>query len=250
MAGEVAKALCSLVCQFECPRMLVSDNVCEFINEVIHEFTALMQIRHVTIAAYRPPANGLVEFHNHEVINILRYLIEDHPTSWQSLLQTAELVINTDYNSSTRATPYFLMFRQDIRLPYSMVLDPQQIPLYTVVQYRIWFCNMTQQVHQTDKRVLLRANEKYRVRYDKHFPAHDSPIQHYLKMSTTSRTQQNEDFKFYMSSGKDMGLSGQALREWVQERINDAKVERGAERKAKEEQDSLDKLTKQERERK
>ncbi|XP_066958190.1 KRAB-A domain-containing protein 2-like [Macrobrachium rosenbergii] len=161
MAGEVAKALCSLVCRFACPRILVSDTGHKFINEVIRELTALMQTRHVTFTDYRPSTNGLVESHNREVINILRYLIEDHPTSWPSLLQTAKMAINTAYNSSIRDTPYFLMFRQDIQLPYSMVLDPQQIPLYTVEQYRVWFCNITRRVFQTTQRLLLRANEKY-----------------------------------------------------------------------------------------
>ncbi|XP_066972396.1 uncharacterized protein [Macrobrachium rosenbergii] len=49
-----------------------------------------------------------------------------------------------------------------------------------------------------------------------------------------TRAQQNEDFKFYMSAGKDMGLSGQDLRAWVQERVDDAKAERAREREERE----------------
>ncbi|XP_064097005.1 uncharacterized protein LOC135208585 [Macrobrachium nipponense] len=107
-AKEVAKALHSLVNRFGCPRILVSDNGREFVNELIREFTALLQVDHVTIAAYRPSANGLVESHNREVVNILKYLIGDNPTSWPSLLQTAEMAINAAYNSSIRGSTLLL----------------------------------------------------------------------------------------------------------------------------------------------
>ncbi|XP_066956236.1 uncharacterized protein [Macrobrachium rosenbergii] len=76
-------------------------------------------------------------------------------------------------------------------------------------------------------------------------------------MSTTSRTQENEDFKFYMSTGKDMGRSGQALRDWVQEKVDDTKEKQDRKEKEKqdikekkEEQDRLDRFAREEQERK
>ncbi|XP_066947103.1 inner centromere protein A-like [Macrobrachium rosenbergii] len=43
-----------------------------------------------------------------------------------------------------------------------------------------------------------------------------------------TRSQQSEDFKFFMSSGKERGPSGRELRDWVQERMDVIQAERQA----------------------
>ncbi|XP_066965600.1 uncharacterized protein [Macrobrachium rosenbergii] len=44
----------------------------------------------------------------------------------------------------------------------------------------------------------------------------------------STRSQQSEDFKFFMSSGKELGLSGRELRDWVQERMEATQAEKQA----------------------
>ncbi|XP_066974240.1 protein enabled homolog [Macrobrachium rosenbergii] len=70
--------------------------------------------------------------------------------------------------------------------------------------------------------------EQYRIRAMPH------PSQHPLKWTKASRSQQNEELKFYMDAGKELELMGQELREWVQERLNSAKKQREKERLAQE----------------
>ncbi|XP_066946922.1 sodium-coupled monocarboxylate transporter 2-like [Macrobrachium rosenbergii] len=52
------------------------------------------------------------------------------------------------------------------------------------------------------------------------------PSQHHLKMTKATRTQENDELKFYMEAGKELDLTGQATRDWVQERLHSAKEER------------------------
>ncbi|XP_066947070.1 octapeptide-repeat protein T2-like [Macrobrachium rosenbergii] len=44
----------------------------------------------------------------------------------------------------------------------------------------------------------------------------------------STRSQQSEDFKFFMSSGEGTGLSGREPRDWVQERMDAIQAERQA----------------------
>lgn len=39
----------------------------------------MLNVEHFMIASYRPSANGLVESHNREVTNILKYVVADSP---------------------------------------------------------------------------------------------------------------------------------------------------------------------------
>lgn len=78
-AISVARALCSFIMKFSCPRTLISDNGREVINEVIKDLTKMLNVDLFTIASYWPSANGLVESHSRAVTNILKYLVADSP---------------------------------------------------------------------------------------------------------------------------------------------------------------------------
>lgn len=89
----------------------------------------------------------------------------------------AELVLNTTYIGFIRNTPYFLVYGQDPSLPYAVIMDPRTLPLYSVEQYRVMFCNLTQRMLQTTQTLLLMANEKYQTKYDRQFRTQTSKMQ-------------------------------------------------------------------------
>ena len=175
-AVSVAGAVHCFIMKHVCPRVIISDNGKEFINEVVKGVMKLMKIEHFPVQAYRPAANGLVEAHNREVIQLLRLIVGDNPGDWTEALTTAEFAINTAYNKSIKDTPYYLVFGQDPVLPYSVVLGGERAPMYNVDDFRVYLTNLTKRVFETTERVLKRANLQYKREYDARHRVSESPI--------------------------------------------------------------------------
>ena len=171
-ALSVAKALQGFIDRFSCPKEIVSDNGTEFINCVFKELTDLLAIKHTPILAYRPNANGLVENRNREIISILRYLVVDNPSSWDTMLSTAEFALNTAYNRSIGDSPYFLVFQQDPRLPYEVFCSKQLIPAYNIDCYRTYVCNLAKRTFEITRRFLDNAKDRQEKEYNKRYKTH------------------------------------------------------------------------------
>lgn len=165
-ATSVAGALHCFIMKYGCPKIMISDNGREFINEIVSSLMKLMKINHFPVQAYRPAANGLVESHNREIVQLLRLIIGDNPGGWAEALPTAEFALNTAYNKSIRDSPYYLVYGQDPVLPYSVVLGGERAPVYNVDDFRTYLTNLTKRVFDTTERVLKRASTQYKTDYD------------------------------------------------------------------------------------
>ena len=176
-ANSVADAIHYFIMKFGCPRVLISDNGREFVNEVIEGLTKVMGIDHFTIQSYRPSANGLVESHNRGIVQLLRLIVGNNPGNWVQALQPAEFALNTAYNRSIQDTPYFLVFGQDPVLPYSVVSREEVGPAYNIDDYKVQLSGLTNRVFNVTRELLARAREEYKVDYDARQRVGDPGIQ-------------------------------------------------------------------------
>ena len=134
-AKEVAKVFFeAVVCKQGVPRTLVTDQGKEFVNKILEGIANLLKMRHVTTTPYHPQANGVIERCNGTVINILRTLIEDNVSIWDTMLPIAVFAYNSGYNRTIKDSPFYLMHLRDPSFPFEIMKDNKK--WYNVEDFR------------------------------------------------------------------------------------------------------------------
>ena len=108
--AEVARRLWEFIALFGPPKTLLSDNGTEFVNAVVAELSALHGVDRLVTAPYHPNTNGLVERLNHTLADALRKHADDDPLEWDRHLDHVLYAYRTRVHSTTRMTPYSLVF--------------------------------------------------------------------------------------------------------------------------------------------
>ena len=91
------------------------------VKQVFEALCKLFAIEKINICAYHPSSNGQTERYNRSIIQIIRSIttsVED----WSEALETACMALNSAYHPAIADTPYYIMFKQDPRLPFTMFL--------------------------------------------------------------------------------------------------------------------------------
>ena len=93
-------------CRFGCPIELISDQGSHFLNVVIHDLTAHYAVVHKKSTLYYPQANGLTESTNKTLQNVLKKIVNEHRTNWDTKLHSALWAYITSYKTSIQSTPF------------------------------------------------------------------------------------------------------------------------------------------------
>ncbi len=134
-ASVVAHALVShLLCPFTTPSVLLSDNGTEFKNEVLNTICQQYKISQCFITSHHPSSNGLVERTNKKILEILRHVAGTLHESWEDWLPHVAASINGSVNSSTGKTPHYIVYGEEKRLPYDILISPR-VPVYSADDY-------------------------------------------------------------------------------------------------------------------
>ncbi len=123
-AVTVAHAIVShLICPYTIPRVLLSDNGTKFKNQILADICFQYNIKQTFITAHHPASNGLVERTNRKVLEILRHLAGHLHETWKDWLPQGASSTNGSVNSSTGKTSHWIIFGNDKRLPYDVLLQ-------------------------------------------------------------------------------------------------------------------------------
>jgi len=100
-AHTIARAFYNnIICRYQSPQQLSSDNGTEFCNKILSQLCSLMNVKKVNILPYRPQANGITERLNKTILNLMRTMITDHDDEWDLYLPIVQSAINCNYHSS------------------------------------------------------------------------------------------------------------------------------------------------------
>ena len=146
-ASQVAATIFShIICQFGCPRTILSDQGAEFIGSLMKEFYEIFGITKVTTTAYHPQGNGVTERRNRDIVNCISTYIEEgkkvNHDDWDQYLDAVSFVLNTTVHSATGYSPYRLMFGYEARFPLDVMLNLSKkgydlngkVPYYELLQ--------------------------------------------------------------------------------------------------------------------
>jgi len=103
-----------------CPTSIVSDRDVVFTSEFWREFFTLQGVALKLTSAYHPQSDGQTEVVNRCLETYLRCMCHDRPQLWSKWLALAEYWYNTNYHSSSRMTPFEIVYGQvpPVHLPY------------------------------------------------------------------------------------------------------------------------------------
>ena len=148
-----------------CPRVILSDNGTEFVNQVISSLTKTMKICHLKTSPYHPQTNGKCERWHRLLNDVISKLINfNNISSWSDCLPLVLSAYRTSVHDSTHFTLFYLMFGRDPILPLDTVLQPRR--KYMGEDY---LPTMIEQLHKSYhlvKHALHAARERNKLHYD------------------------------------------------------------------------------------
>ena len=83
-----------------------------------------MGMRKVNTTAYHPQTDGLVEWFNHTMTDILAKTVQKHGTDWDECLPYVLFAYRVSLQESTCESPFFLLYGRDPGLPTEEALTP------------------------------------------------------------------------------------------------------------------------------
>ncbi len=116
------------------PALFLSDNSSEFNNQILEVFCKEYGIVKTNIVAYHQASNCMVERQNRKIIQNLRTMVGDTSSSCHEWIPQVMASLNSAFHTSIGDTPHFIIFGQDKKLPYSILLQKED-PLYNFEDY-------------------------------------------------------------------------------------------------------------------
>ena len=96
--------------------MIISDNATNLNNKMMEQICEQFKIKHHNFAPYRPKMNGAVEVANKNVKKIVAKMTDTYK-DWHEKLTFALYAYRTAVRTSTRTTPFSLVYGMKAVLP-------------------------------------------------------------------------------------------------------------------------------------
>jgi hypothetical protein len=92
------------------PEQIVSDRGTQFNNQFFAALCQRLNIKHHMGSSYHPQSNGQTERTNRTLEDMLRHYVSPMQHDWHTHLPLIEFAINSSWQESTQATPFYLMY--------------------------------------------------------------------------------------------------------------------------------------------
>jgi hypothetical protein len=103
------------------------DQGSSFMSHQVREFVESLKIKLLSSSPYYAQANGQAESSNRTLIKLIKKEIEENPKRWHEVLLEALWVHRISKHSTTKVTPFELVYGQESVLPVEVNLDALQI---------------------------------------------------------------------------------------------------------------------------
>ena len=129
---EIAKCLEEKwLFKFGIPETILSDQGKNLhTSSIMQELYNLLGIQKNRTTAYRPQCNGQIERKHRDLVNVLKKLVGENPSTWHTKLHIAVFALNQAVSSTTKFSPYELMFTYKVRIPADLVFDTTTTEFY------------------------------------------------------------------------------------------------------------------------
>lgn len=153
------------ICTYGIPQSLVSDQGKDFMSNLLNETAKLFKITKINCTAYHPQSNGALERSHSTLANYLKHYINTDQTDWDCWMPFAMFSYNTTTHTSTKFSPYELVFGHKPNLPTSITSKPEF--KYSYDNYIDELTLRLRKSHEVAKTELLKSKEQNKSYYDK-----------------------------------------------------------------------------------
>lgn len=115
-----------IVLRLGTPKMILSDRGKPLIGQVMKHGEDLLQIKQITTSAYHPQTNGLTERFNKTLVTILSMFVSNNQNDWDEYLPYVAFAYRTTVQSSTKFSPFYLMYGRQPLFPTDLVTSVNQ----------------------------------------------------------------------------------------------------------------------------
>ncbi len=158
-AKSVAHAFIThLICPFSTPRVLLSDNGAEFLNQLLEEICKQFGRKQCFTVSYHPASNGLVDHTNRKILDVLRPVISGLQHTWEDWLAYVAASINSCVCESTGQSPHSIIFEVEKRLPYDL-LSSSHSHVYNIDDYAKSQLKVFSDIHSNVRERLQETSE-------------------------------------------------------------------------------------------
>ena len=165
-ASTIAKLLVNnIFTKFGIPKIILTDQGTDFKSNLIRDITKFFKVKHQLCTAYHPQTNGALERSHATIANYLRHYIQENQLNWDLWIDLCIFSYNTSEHTSTKYTPYELMFGQKPNIPSNFYREPQFSYTYDDYVTELKF-KINQNFSQARQNILV-TKEKEKQHYDK-----------------------------------------------------------------------------------
>jgi transposase InsO family protein len=116
-----------IITRFGVPAKITTDNAKDFSSMALNEFCFKYGIVLSHSSNYYPQGNGLAESNNKNIMNIVKKIVGENKKSWDSKIKYALWEDHTTTKTSTRKTPFELVYGLEARLPMNLQIPALQL---------------------------------------------------------------------------------------------------------------------------
>ena len=163
----------TIICRHGCPKKILSDRGTHFRNEIVDGLLKQFEIRHLLSTPYHSQTNGLVERFNRTLCESLAKITEGKE-DWDQHLSPVLFAYRTSKQSSTKMTPFYLVYGRHPHLPTEstdeileqnllnrLFILTEELPKQQEIAKKNIQRNQQQQKQRHDRKV--NANRKFKI---------------------------------------------------------------------------------------
>lgn len=155
--------------RFGCPRVLFSDRGQAFMSKIIAAICEVFEVTQHHTSSYHPNTNGTVERQNGSIAECLRTYCGQNQGNWPTLLPSIMMALRKSPSMNTTGfSPFFMMFGEEMRLPFDVALQPKDSLPKNDKTYMKEFLENLKMAHDIAKTAEAKQKEKDKVRHDNH----------------------------------------------------------------------------------
>lgn len=165
-ANTVAKIFVTeLICRHGTPQSILTDQGSNFLSSIFKNVCKLLKIKQLQTTAYRPQTNGALERSHRTLGEVLRNYTDQDQRNWDLWLPYAMFVYNSTPHSTTKMTPFKILYGYEPTLPSSIKCTPN--PVYTYDDYVQELKARLQSSYAIARENILKSKQSSKLQYDK-----------------------------------------------------------------------------------